>query len=84
MGVSKTGDHIQIMIKMPKPNQEHPAPFKAPERDLKEMIIICTFKIKIESLNFENECIKDQWPYPNQDQPNSGIFSILQSPNQHL
>ena len=60
MGVSKTDDHIQIMIKMPKPNHEHPTPFKAPGRDLKEMIIICTFKIKIESLNFENECIKDQ------------------------
>ena len=33
------------------------------------MIIVCTFKIKIESLDFESECIKDQLPYTNQDQP---------------
>ena len=72
------------MIKMPKPSQDHPASSKATDRDFKDMIILCTFKIKIESLNFENECIKDQWPYPNQDQPHSGIFSILQSPNQYL
>ena len=80
-GVLKTSDYVQISI---NPNQESLASSKAPDRDSKEMIIVWTLKIKIESLNFENECIKDQWPYQNQDQPNSGIFSILQSPNQHL
>ena len=43
---------------------------------------LCTFKIKIESKNLDGQYIKDQWPYPNQDQdakPKSGTFSILQS-----
>ena len=50
-GVLKTSDHIQIKINL---NQESSASSKAPDRDLKDMIIVWTFKIKIESLNFEN------------------------------
>ena len=41
-----------------------------------------TFKIKIESQNYEHGCIEDHWPYLNQDQdanPQSGTSSILQS-----
>ena len=49
MGVSKTSDHIQIKIKMPNPSQEPPASSKAPNDDLKDMDVLCTFKIKIES-----------------------------------
>ena len=71
MGVSKTSDHIQKKIKMPNPSQEPPVSSKALNDDLKDMDVLCTLKIKIESLNFENECIKDKWPYPNQDQPHS-------------
>ena len=53
---------------MPNPNQEHPASFKAPNGDLKNMDALCTFKIKIEGQNSENGFFKDHWSYPNQDQ----------------
>ena len=49
MGVSKTSDHIQIKIKIPNPSQEPPASSKALNEDLKDMDVLCTFKIKIES-----------------------------------
>ena len=68
MVVSNTSDHIQIKIKMPNLSQEPPASQKAPNQDLKDMDDLCTFKIKIESLNWDHECIKDHWPYPNPDQ----------------
>ena len=51
MGVSKTSDHIQIKIKMPNPSQEPPASSKAPNEDLKDMDVLCTFKFKIENKN---------------------------------
>ena len=60
MGVPKTSDHIQIKIKIPNPSQEPPASFKAPNEDLKDMDVLCTFKIKIESQNLVNGCTKDQ------------------------
>ena len=83
MGVSKTSDHIQIKIKMPNPSQEPPASSKTPNEDLKDMDVLCTFKIKIESQNLDHCCIKDQWPYSYQDQdgkPQSGTSNVLQSP----
>ena len=63
-------------------SQEPPASSKAPNEDLKDMDVLCTFKIKIESRNSDYEYIKDKWPYPNQDQdakPQSGISSVIQS-----
>ena len=42
-------DLIQFMIKMPNPSQEPPASSKAPIHDLKDMNVLCTLKIKIES-----------------------------------
>ena len=42
----------------------------------------CSLKIKIESQNLEQGCIKDQIHYPNEDEdakPQSGTSSILQS-----
>merc|ERR1711954_345417 len=60
MGISKTSDYIQIKIKMPQPSQEPPAPSKVPNEDLKDMDVLCTFKIKIESQNLDHGCIKDQ------------------------
>ena len=51
MGISKTSDHIQIKIKMPNPSQEPPASSKAPNEVLKDMDVLYTFKIKIESQN---------------------------------
>ena len=83
MGISKTSDHIQIKIKMPKPSQEPPVSSKVPNEDLKDMDVLCTFKIKIESQNLDHGHIKDQWLYPSQDQgakPQSVTSSILQSP----
>ena len=68
MGVSKTSDHIQIKIKMPNPIQEPPVFSKTPNEDLKDMDVLCTLKIKIQSQNSDYGYIKDQWPYPNQDQ----------------
>ena len=63
-GVSRTSDHIQIRIKMPNSSQKPPKSPKAPNQDLKDLDVLCTFKIKIESQNLVHGCIKDQWPYP--------------------
>ena len=60
MAVSKTSDHIQIKIKMSNPSQEPPASSKAPNQDLMDIDVLCTFKIKIESQNLDHGCIKDQ------------------------
>ena len=87
MDVSKTIQHIQIKINMPNPSQEPPASSKAPNKDLKDIDVLCTFKIKIESLNLDHMCIKDQRTYPNLNQdvkPQSGASSILQSPESRL
>ena len=58
-GEPKTSDHIQIKIKMPNPSQEPPESSKAPNKDFKDKDVLCTFKIKIESQNVNNGCIKD-------------------------
>ena len=59
-GCTKTSDHIQIKINIPNPSQEPPASSKAPNQDLKDMDVLCTFKIKIESQNLDHGYIKDQ------------------------
>ena len=82
MVLSKTSDHIQIKISMPNHSQESPAPSKAPNDDLKDMDVLCTFKIKIESQKLDQGYSRDQGPYTNQDQdakPQSGTSSVLQS-----
>ena len=58
--VSKSIDHIQIKIKELNPCQEPQAPTIACNQDLKDMDILCTFKIKIETQNLEHGCTKDQ------------------------
>ena len=60
MGVSKTSANIQIKIQMPNPNQEPPESSKGPNQDLKELDVLCTFKIKIDSQNLEHGCTKGQ------------------------
>ena len=67
MDVSKTNDHIKIKNKMPNPSQEPPASSKAPNEDLKDMSVLCTYKIMIKSQNSEHGCIKVQVIYRNQD-----------------
>ena len=59
MVVSKTSDHIQIKIKISDPSQEPPVSSKPPNEDLKDMDVLCTFKIKIESQNLDHGCVKD-------------------------
>ena len=51
MHVSKTSGHIQIKIKMPYPSKEPLASSKALNEELKDMDILCTFKINIEIQN---------------------------------
>ena len=87
IGISKTSDYIQIRIKFPNSSQEPPVSSKAPNEDLKDMHVLCTFKIKLDSQNLHHGCIKDQWQYPNEDQdakPQSGTSSVLQSPKSGL
>ena len=66
-GFIKVRDHIQIKIKMPNPSQEPPLSPKAPNEGLKDMDVLCTLKIKIESPNLDQGYIKAHWPYPNQE-----------------
>ena len=68
MSVSKTSDHLRFKIKVQNPSQEPPALTKTLNQDLKDMDVLCTFKIKIESQDLDHWFIKDQWPYLNQDQ----------------
>ena len=87
IGVSKISDHIQIKIKVLNPSQEPPASSKAPNEDLKHMYVLCTSKIKKEKQTLYHGCIKDQWPYPIQDQdakPWSETSSPHQSPKSGL
>ena len=74
MGVSNTSDHIKIKIKMPNPSQEPPMSSKAPNEDLKEMDVLCIFKIKIESQNSDHGSAKDQYA-----KSQSGTLSVLQN-----
>ena len=67
MNVSKTIDHIHIKIQMPNPSQEPPEASKAQNQDLKDRVVLFTFKIKIESQNLDQGCIKDHSQYPNRD-----------------
>ena len=87
---SQNSEHMCTKDKLPyvnqdqdaNPSQKAPASSKAPNHDLKDMDVLCSFKIKIESQNLEYGCTKDQRPYPNQYQdvnPQSGTSSILQS-----
>ena len=87
MGVSKTSDHIPIKVKVCYQSQEHPAFSKFTNQDLKDTNVLCTFKIQIESQYSELWCIKDYWPYINQDQdakPQSGTSSVLHCPKSWL
>ena len=53
---------------MPNPSEEPPASSKSPNEDLKDMDVLCMFKIKIESQNLDPGCIKDQQLYAHQNQ----------------
>ena len=59
---------MQIKIQMPTYSQEPLASSKAPNQDLKDMDVLCTFKIKIGSNSLDHGFINNQRPYPNLDQ----------------
>ena len=50
---------------MPNPRQVPPVSSKAPNEDSKDMDVLFTFKINIESKNLDQKYIKYQWSYPN-------------------
>ena len=54
MVIRKTSAHIQIKINMLNPSQEFPAPTEAKNQDLKEIDVLYTFKIILDSQNSEN------------------------------
>ena len=64
MDVKKTSAPVQIKIKIINPSQETPVSPRAPNEDLKDVEVLCTFEIKIESQNLDYGYIKDQWTYP--------------------
>ena len=53
-----TSHHIEFKIKISNPSQEPPAASKALNEDLKDMDVLCIFKIKMESQNLNNACIR--------------------------
>ena len=59
-------------------NQEPPASSKPPNYDLKDMDVLCTFKIKIEIKNYHLQ-IKIKMPNPSQEPPASS-----KAPNEDL
>ena len=69
--ISNTSDYIQIKIKIPNPNQEHPASSKSPNEYLKDMEVLCTIKIKRREPKFET------WVY----QRTMTISIIINMPN---
>ena len=48
---------------MPNPIQKPPESSKAPNEDLKDIDVLCTLKIKLESGNLDHGYIKDHLPY---------------------
>ena len=86
MFFSKTSDHIQIKIQIANLSQEPPASPKAQNQELKDIDIICTFKIKIAKFWIigvpkTNGCIeiKIKMPNPSQEPP-----AFSRAPNQDV
>ena len=83
MGVPKTSDYMQIRIRMPNPSHKPPASSKAPNQDLKDMDVLCTFKMKIKakicnmalSKTSEYIIVKIKMPNPSLEPPASSTAS---------
>ena len=76
MGEQKTIDHIKINIRMQNPGQEPPESSNAPNQDFKDMNVLCTFKIKMESQNLGQGFIKDQSPSQSRSWCQSPVRSL--------
>ena len=63
MDIPKTNNNAQIKIKKPNPSQEPPASSKAPNEDIKDIDVLCTF---------EGEQL-----YPNQYQDETDFFKTM-------
>ena len=71
------------MIQMPNHSQEPPASSKAPDQDLKDMDVLRTFKVKIESKilimglskTWDHIQIKIEMPKPSQEPPKSQMWT---------
>ena len=50
-----------------QPQSETSSVLQSQNEALKNIDVLFTFKIKIENQNSDHGCIKDQWPYKNQD-----------------
>ena len=73
-------DYIQIKIKMSNSSQEPPASSKT-------WMFLANFKIKRGDQNLGPGCIKDQWPYTNQDNDTklqSGTSRLHRPPKSQL
>ena len=84
MGVPKTSDRMEIKIKTQNPSQEPPVPIEAPNKDLKDMDVLCTIKIKMKSKNFDHGYIQDQGQYLIQDRyakPSQEPIASSKAPN---
>ena len=85
--MSKIRDCIKIKIKMPNSSQEPPASSIAPNEDLKDINVLCSFKIKMESHGYimgisktsDYIQIKIKMPNPSQEPPVSS-----KAPNEDL
>jgi len=58
--------YIKVQLQYPNPDQatnpsqEPPASSKAPNQDLKDVVVLCIFKIKTKGQNLGYGCIEDQ------------------------
>ena len=59
MVVSNISEHTIIKIKLQNLSQEPPASSKTPNKALKDIDVLCTFKTKIENQNSDHGCIKN-------------------------
>ena len=75
MGVSKTSNPIDIKMKVPNPSQKTSASSKAPNEDLKDLDVLCTFKsrerakIWIMGISKTSDHIQIKILYPSQEPP---------------
>ena len=64
------------MIKIPNPSQEPPASSKPLNEDLKDIDVLFTFKIKIESQNSDHWSCKDKWTSEYQNKKDAAIKEV--------
>ena len=69
-------------IKDAEPQSETYSFLQSLYKNLKDMEVLYTFKINLNSQNSDHGCIKEQWPYSNQDpniKPESGSLDFIKN-----